>query len=73
MGLAPLEVDTGPVIRESENEPDEKIVVEDGVEIHHKAAKSLTGTRNLISVIENATFVNNYAMLKSYNTLLSLE
>lgn len=42
LGLAPLEIDSGPKIRESETEIGVKIVVEDGVEIHHKAAKSLT-------------------------------
>jgi U4/U6.U5 tri-snRNP-associated protein 1 len=42
LGLAPLEIDDGPKIRESESgDPKEKIVTEDGMEFVHKPSENL--------------------------------
>ncbi|KAK0412728.1 hypothetical protein QR680_006372 [Steinernema hermaphroditum] len=53
LGLAPLEVDDGPKIRESESgDPNEKVVVEDGFEFVHKPADSWTAANKETKVKE---------------------
>uniref|UniRef100_A0A914R6W3 Uncharacterized protein n=1 Tax=Parascaris equorum TaxID=6256 RepID=A0A914R6W3_PAREQ len=42
LGLAPLEVDDAPKVKESDSgEPGEKVIVEDGMEFVHKAPQHI--------------------------------
>ncbi|TKR89556.1 hypothetical protein L596_013639 [Steinernema carpocapsae] len=53
LGLAPLELDDRPKIKESESgDPNEKVIVEDGFEFRHKPADNLTAAKQEFKIKE---------------------